>query len=225
MRQAGDIYLNGKPVGLYENGVNTYGVDISAAVHFGREENVLAVKVDNRTNYAERASNTTFQWNSNDFNPDHGGINRHVWLHVDRQDLSDPASLLRPRNLRAFTFMLRISISPRKTADVTVESEVQNASATARPLIVGGGGGCTPARFAPHSTGDPVDMVGWRKNRADRGRRLKTARFWSPDDPYLYTSTPILKVDGKTVDVERVIDRFPQDRIQGRRRDRGRVYQ
>ena len=23
-----------------------------------------------------------YEWNANDFNPDHGGINRHVWLHV-----------------------------------------------------------------------------------------------------------------------------------------------
>ena len=49
MRQAGDIFLNGKAVGLYENGVTAYGVDISDKVLFGDAENVLAVKVDNRT--------------------------------------------------------------------------------------------------------------------------------------------------------------------------------
>jgi beta-galactosidase len=31
MRQAGDIYLNGKQVGLYENGITAYGVDITDA--------------------------------------------------------------------------------------------------------------------------------------------------------------------------------------------------
>jgi hypothetical protein len=46
--KAGDIFLNGKPVGLYENGVTAYGVDITDAVRFGPEENVLAVKVDTR---------------------------------------------------------------------------------------------------------------------------------------------------------------------------------
>src|SRR5690348_5522325 len=35
MRQAGDIYLNGQQVGLYENGVTAYGIDISEVVHFG----------------------------------------------------------------------------------------------------------------------------------------------------------------------------------------------
>ena len=49
MRQAGEIFLNGKQVGLYENGITAYGVDISDGVNFGDAENVLAVKVDNRT--------------------------------------------------------------------------------------------------------------------------------------------------------------------------------
>ena len=31
MRQAGEIFLNGKPAGLYENGVTAYGLDISGA--------------------------------------------------------------------------------------------------------------------------------------------------------------------------------------------------
>jgi len=69
MRQAGDIYLNGKAIGLYENGVTPYGIDITMAILSGKP-NILAVKVDNRTTYAERATGTTFQWNANDFNPD-----------------------------------------------------------------------------------------------------------------------------------------------------------
>ena len=82
MRQAGDIFLNGKEIGLSENGVNAYGIDITDSVKLGSEENVLAVKLDNRTTYAERATNTPFEWNVNDFNPDHGGIDRSVWLHI-----------------------------------------------------------------------------------------------------------------------------------------------
>jgi beta-galactosidase len=54
MRQAGDIYLNGKDVGLYENGVTAYGIDITDALLPNGQENVLAVKVDNGGNYRER---------------------------------------------------------------------------------------------------------------------------------------------------------------------------
>lgn len=82
MRQAGDIYFNGKPFGLYENGISGYGVDLTSAVLFGDRDNVLAVQVDNRTSYKERATDTSYRWNANDFNPVHGGINRRVWLHV-----------------------------------------------------------------------------------------------------------------------------------------------
>jgi beta-galactosidase len=82
MRQAGDIFLNGKHFGLYENGVTGYGVDITSGVLFGDHDNVLAVNLDNRTSYRERATDTPYRWNANDFNPDHGGINRRVWLYV-----------------------------------------------------------------------------------------------------------------------------------------------
>src|ERR1035438_5080483 len=44
MRQAGDIFLNGKEIGLYENGITAYGVDITEAVQMDGQENVLAVK-------------------------------------------------------------------------------------------------------------------------------------------------------------------------------------
>ena len=54
MRQAGEIFLNGKAVGLSENGITAYGVDLTDNVLFGGKENVLAVHLDNRTDYAER---------------------------------------------------------------------------------------------------------------------------------------------------------------------------
>jgi beta-galactosidase len=92
MRQAGQIYLNGKDIGLYENGVTAYGIDITDSVKIGSGDNVLAVRVDNG-NYAEKATGQGFEWESKDFNPNYGGINRHVWLH-------DIAAELRPGDER-----------------------------------------------------------------------------------------------------------------------------
>jgi beta-galactosidase len=40
MRQAGQIYLNGKQVGLSENGITAHGVDLTPNLHFGDQENV-----------------------------------------------------------------------------------------------------------------------------------------------------------------------------------------
>ena len=98
--RAGEIFLNGKSVGLSENGVTAYGVDITDQVKYGGKENVLAVHVDNRGDYAEKATGVRFEWNVNDFNPNFGGINRHVWLHVTGQHPSDAAHVRRPEDHR-----------------------------------------------------------------------------------------------------------------------------
>jgi beta-galactosidase len=49
---------------------------------FGDRENVLAVEGGQPLELPERATDTPYRWNANDFNPDHGGINRRVWLHL-----------------------------------------------------------------------------------------------------------------------------------------------
>src|ERR1022692_291574 len=186
MRQAGDIFLNGKPVGLYENGVTAYGLDISGAVHFGNQENVLAVKVDNRTTYVERSSNTAFQWNSNDFNPDHGGINRHVWLHLTGKIYQTLPLYYGLETSGAYVHTSNFNIAA-KTADVAVDSEVRNASGdratVALTAVIVDAAGQIRAKIE----GDPVDMVAGEKTMITATGPLKAARFWSPDDPYLYS--------------------------------------
>lgn len=44
---------------------------------------------------------------------------------------------------------------------------------------------------------------------------LKEARFWSPDDPYLYEVYTILKVDGRVVDVDRIVTGFRKAEFKG----------
>jgi beta-galactosidase len=80
-------------IGLYENGVTAYGVDLTSGVNFGDKDNVIAVRVDNTTTYHERATDVPFRWNANDFNPDFGGINRQGMAVCDGQGLSDAAGV------------------------------------------------------------------------------------------------------------------------------------
>jgi beta-galactosidase len=214
MRQAGDIFLNGKPVGLYENGVTAYGIDISDAVHFGAQENVLAVKVDNRTSYKERATDTPFEWNANDFNPDHGGINRHVWLHVTGKIHQTLPLYYGLESTGVYVHAANFNI-PKKYADVTVDSEVRNGSGDRATV------GLTVA-IVDHSgkvcaqfDGDPVDMVDGEKSVLTATGALKDARFWSTEDPYLYNVFTILKVDGKVVDVDEVVTGFRKAEFKG----------
>jgi beta-galactosidase len=214
MRQAGDIFLNGKPIGLYENGVTAYGLDITGAVHFGNDENVLAVKVDNRTDYKERSSGTPFEWNANDFNPDHGGINRHVWLHVTGKIYQTLPLYYGLESTGVYVHAANFDLAG-KSADVTVESEVRNASGdratVALSAVLVDRDGKVRARFA----GDPVDMVDGEKTGLTATGAMRAARFWSPEDPYLYDVYTMLTVDGKTVDVDKLVTGLRKTEFRG----------
>ena len=228
MRQAGDIFLNGKQVGLYENGVTAYGIDITDALQFGTRENVLAVKVDNTTRYLERAfclANPKnpdgtpcvpvgYEWNANDFNPDHGGINRHVWLHVTGKIYQTLPLYYGLESQGVYVHAANFNI-PKKSADVTVEAEVHNASGDRATVslstVIVDRSGHVSVRF----DGDPVDMVDGEKSVQSATGTLRDARFWSPDDPYLYDVYTILKVDGKVVDVNRLETGFRKAEFKG----------
>jgi beta-galactosidase len=103
IRQAGNFYLNGKPIGLHENGVMAFGFDVTDFVNFGEKENVLAARIDNSWDYREKATNQKFQWEDKNFNANYGGISKNVYLHIT------PA-LYQTLPLLAFMSMLTIII-------------------------------------------------------------------------------------------------------------------
>jgi beta-galactosidase len=222
MRQAGDIFLNGQPIGLYENGITAYGIDITSGVRFGSEENVLAVKVDNRTDYRERATGTPFEWNANDFNPDHGGINRHVWLHVTAA-IHQTLPLYYGLEARGIYVHATNFDIARRTADVTVDSEVFNTSGrgakVSLSVVVVDHRGQACARY----DAEPVDVADNERKILSASGALRNARFWSTEDPYLYNIYSILKVDGKVVDVEKTVTGFRKTEFKGGA-GRGGVY-
>jgi beta-galactosidase len=218
MRQAGDIYFNGKPFGLYENGITGYGVDITSAVLFGDQDNVLAVQVDNRTSYKERATDTMYRWNANDFNPDHGGLNRRVWLHVTGKIYQTLPLYYGLKTTGTYIYCGNFNIAGQ-SCDVTVESQVHNATADRRVPkaavtlsgVVVDKDGVVRATFK----GDGVDIMAGAKTVLTAKGPLANARFWSPDDPYLYDVYTILTVDGKTVDVNKVTTGFRKTEFKG----------
>ena len=218
MRQAGDIYLNGLPVGLYENGVSGYGVDITSGVHFGDQENVIAVRVDNTTSYRERATNTAFRWNANDFNPDFGGINRRVWLHITGPIYQTLPLYQNLGTTGTYIYCSNFNIAGH-SCTVNVESQVHNATADRRvpdskvtlSATVVDKDGVVRATF----TGTPVDMLAGAKTVLTATGPLTGARFWSPDDPNLYDVYTTLTVDGKVVDVTKITTGFRKVEFKG----------
>src|SRR5688572_3820701 len=79
IRQAGEFYLNGKYIGMHENGITSFGFDISDVVRFGNTENIIAVRVNNDWEYREKATNSKYQWSDRNFNANYGGIQKNVY--------------------------------------------------------------------------------------------------------------------------------------------------
>src|SRR6185436_16885912 len=59
IRQAGDFYVNGKHIGIHENGVTAFGFDITDFVKPG-EENFVAARIDNNWDYREKSTGQKF---------------------------------------------------------------------------------------------------------------------------------------------------------------------
>ncbi len=200
MRQAGRFFLNGKPIGKHENGVTAVGFDITQFVNFGGKDNVLAVKVDNSPDYKEEATDTPFEWNSKDFNPNFGGLNRNASLIVTGKIYQTLPIYDNLKTTGVYVYPEAIDLQ-KKTANIKVESEVVNetgdyASITLSAIVVDANG-VVRAKL----DGNTSDIVAGQSETFTASGLLTGARFWDVNDPYLYHVYSILSVNGKVVDV------------------------
>jgi len=76
IRQGGAFYLNGKNDRSPRERRDAFGFDITDNVKPAPQENLLAVRIDNSWSYREVATNSTFQWNDQNFYANYGGINK-----------------------------------------------------------------------------------------------------------------------------------------------------
>jgi beta-galactosidase len=214
MKQAGRFFLNGKPVGKFENGVTACGIDISDIANFGDKENILSVKIDNSGNYFEESSGVAFQWMSKDFNPNYGGINKNVWLHITGKVYQTLPLYENLKTKGVYIYPKNISI-PGKTADINVESEVRNESGDQKSIDLSAvivdalGNVCATLK------GETYDMVSGESYVLSASGKLNNARFWDDKDPYLYDVYSMLTVDGKIVDVNKVHTGFRKAEFKG----------
>ncbi len=214
LRQAARFFVNGKPVGKYENGVTPCGIDITDAVLFGDQENVLTVKLTNDTNYKEESSGTVFQWESKDFNPNYGGLNRNIRLHITGKVYQTLPLYENLQTVGAYVYASAFDI-PAKTAAIEVESQVRNESGNQRAVelsaVVVDAEGFVRASLP----GETYDMVDGETAILKAGGKLTDARWWSPDEPILYDVYSILSVDGKTVDIHKIRSGFRKTAFKG----------
>jgi beta-galactosidase len=214
MRQAGHFFLNGQPIGLYENGVTAFGFDITKYVKFGGQDNVLAVKADNSAGYREEATNTAFLWNAKDFNPNFGGLNRDSTLIVTSPIYQTLPLYENLKTSGVYIYPQNIDIK-KQTADIHVEAEVRNetdsyASISLSAVVVDADGNVR-AKF----DGNTSDLVSGETEIFSATGALANARFWDVTDPYLYDVYSILTVNDKVVDVVKTHTGFRKAEFKG----------
>lgn len=214
LRQAGRFFINGQPVGKHENGVTAIGLDITKFVRFDGADNVIAVQVDNSPGYKEEATGTAFQWNSKDFNPNFGGLNRDAKLIITGKVYQTLPLYDNLQTTGVYIYPEKIDLA-KKTADVKVEAEVLNetndyASIVLSAVVVDGDG-VVRAKFES----DPTDLVAGQAETMTAGGPLAAARFWDVNDPHLYRVYSILTVNGKVADVCETTTGFRQTEFKG----------
>jgi len=214
MRQAGRFFLNGQPIGKYENGITAVGFDITRFVKFGGKDNILAVKVDNNPDYKEEGTDTPFEWNSKDFNPNFGGLNRNATLIVTGKIYQTLPLYENLKTTGVYVYPEAIDLK-KKTANLKVEAEVVNetgdyASITLSAIVVDANG-VVRAKLE----GNTSDIVAGQSEIFTASGLLAGARFWDVNDPYLYHVYSILSVNGKVVDVCDTKTGFRQTEFKG----------
>ena len=214
LKQAVRFWVNGKPAGKYENGVTPCGLDITDLVNFGDQENVLAVKVDNSNDYKEEATGVSFEWMGRAFNPNYGGLNHDVWLHLTGKVYQTFPLYENLKTTGVYVYPANISIKD-KTCEVTVESQVRNESGDQQSIevsaVVVDADGVVRARFR----GEPSDLVSGQTEVLKATGKLANARFWDVNDPHLYDVYSILTINDKVVDVRKTHTGFRKTEFKG----------
>lgn len=200
IRQAGEFYLNGKYIGLHENGVMAFGFDITDHVKFGSEDNIIAVRIDNSWDYKERSTGQSFQWNNNNFNASYGGIPKNVYLHVTGKLYQTLPLFSTLETTGVYIYAGDFDI-PGRSARITAESEVINeydhSVSFQYEVVMKDISGNTIARFnnngAKINPGETLIV--------SASATVNNLEFWSWGYGYLYNVYTILRINGKNADV------------------------
>ena len=131
VRQAGEFFINGHRLGLHENGVMAVGWDLTPYVKAGK--NLIEVRTDNDWRYKEQATGSGFQWNSNNFNANYGGLNKRVWLHITPEVYQTLPLYSNLGTTGTYVYATNMDIKAG-TATLNVETEVKNESDVAKNL-------------------------------------------------------------------------------------------
>jgi hypothetical protein len=199
IRFGGEIYINGKSIGIHENGVMAFGFDISELVHFDGKENVIAARIDNSWAYKERTTNSPYQWNDKNFNANYGGIPKNVYLHIaDRlyQTLPLYSNL---GTTGTYVYAQQINVT-KQSAVIHSESEVKNEYTTAKSVRYEMKIEDMEGKIVKIINGGETSIAPGETKLLKAEGLVEGLNFWSWGYGYLYNVYTTLYVDNKPVD-------------------------
>lgn len=197
-RQGIDLYVNGHLVGQHENGVMAFGFDLTALVKPGKE-NVIAARIDNNWDYAEKATGVKYQWSNRNFNANYGGLPKNVWLHVTDKLYQTLPLYSNLQTTGVYIYAEDIQVRARK-ARIHAESEVKNETKKSQTV------GYLVELF--DRDGKLVKSFRGEEKKINPGEKVVLSaeseveglHFWSWGYGYLYTVKTALCIEGKKTD-------------------------
>lgn len=223
VRQAAEVWVNGRSVVLSERGAMAFGADISLALRPGG--NLIAVRVDNDWRYKERATGSGFQWNDRNFNVNYGGITRNVKLH------------LAPRTYQTLPLFSDLGTTgqyvwadafdtARRTATIHAETQVRNEESRARTLSYRVEVRDRDGHVVGRLDGGTATLAPGETRTLAAARPMTDLHFWSWGYGYLYRVTTSLIERGSVVDAVDTLTGFRATQFgDGMIRLNGRVMQ
>lgn len=214
LKQAGRFWVNGKFVGKFENGVTACGLDLTKFVNFGDADNVIAVKVDNSNDYVEEGTGTGYEWMGRAFNPNYGGLNHDIVLHLTGKVYQTLPLYGNLQTTGVYVYPSNFDTT-NKTCDVNIEAQVKNESGDQQSItlsaVVVDADGNVCAKF----TSDASDLVSGETEKFNASGPLANTKFWSDETPSLYNIYSILTVNDKVVDVQKITTGFRKTEFKG----------
>lgn len=197
VRFGADVYVNGKHVGLFENGVMAFGIDLTDHIKSG--DNVIALRIDNDWAYREKSTNTRYQWNDKNFNVNYGGIPKNVRLHICDKLYQTLPLYDNLRTTGTYIYAKEIDITKRR-AVIFAETEVKNEYAEDKSVSLDISIEDMEGKVVAAFKGDSTTIKAGETAILKGNKRVGELNFWSWGYGYLYKVYTTLMVDGKAVD-------------------------
>ena len=148
------------------------------------------------------------------FNPNYGGLNHDIWLHVAGKIYQTLPLYENLKTTGVYVYPSDISVG-NKTCAVNIESQVRNESGDSQSIalsavLVGADG-----KVCAKLQGEALDLVHGQTETFTISGKLADAKFWSDAQPNLYDVYSMLTVNDKIVDVQKIKTGFRKTEFKG----------